>query len=214
MRVRTDERRQAILDAAHEVFREQGFEGATMSAICDRVGGSKATLYGYFSSKEELFVAVTTEAMQAEKDALFDALSHDEDLRSTLERCGEGYLKLRLSGAALAIQRVILAQGARTELGKALYDHGPKPCWQRVADFVCEEMAKGRLRRADPWVAATQLKALLEADLCDRAMLGVETTFSPKRMREAVRAAVDTFLRAYATEAALRKATQAEAALA
>lgn len=202
MRVKTDARRKAILEAAAEVFREQGYEGATMSAICERVGGSKATLYGYFASKDELFVDVTMDAVQEEADAVFDSLSLSGDLRTTLERCGAGYLKLRLSDAVVSIQRVILGQGARNNLGKMLYEHGPARCWQRVADFMEQAMDAGLLRRADPWVVATQFKGLLDADLADRAMLGVETRFSPDRIRRAARLGVDTFLRAYAEPAA------------
>ncbi|OYW88264.1 MAG: TetR family transcriptional regulator, partial [Sphingobium sp. 32-64-5] len=54
MRVRTDDRRQAILDVATEMFREVGYARASMAAISARIGGSKGTLYGYFKSKEEL----------------------------------------------------------------------------------------------------------------------------------------------------------------
>jgi AcrR family transcriptional regulator len=197
MRVKTDAKRQAILEAAAEVFREQGFEGATMSAICERVGGSKATLYSYFDSKDELFIAVTLEAVEDEADALFDSLSPAGDLRTTLERCGAGYLKLRLSSAALAIQRVILAQGGRSDLGKMLYERGPRECWGRMADFLEQAMDAGLLRRAAPWTVACQLKGLLEADLADRAMLGVEVSFSAERLRRAAREGVDVFLRAY-----------------
>src|SRR3954463_14723962 len=80
MRVRTADRRQAIIDAAMQVFREVGYERASMAMISARVGGSKATLYGYFASKEELFAA----AMIAEMDdraqkaiALLDAANPD-----------------------------------------------------------------------------------------------------------------------------------------
>ena len=59
MRVRTESKREAILEAASHVFLESGFEGASMAEIAARVGGSKATLYGYFGSKEDLFVEVT-----------------------------------------------------------------------------------------------------------------------------------------------------------
>ena len=55
VRVKTDDRRQAILEVAHEVFQEMGFERASMGIISRRLGGSKGTLYGYFKSKEELF---------------------------------------------------------------------------------------------------------------------------------------------------------------
>ena len=50
MRVKTEEKRQAILEEAAKAFQELGFERTSMSEICARVGGSKATLYNYFAS--------------------------------------------------------------------------------------------------------------------------------------------------------------------
>jgi transcriptional regulator, TetR family len=58
MRVKSEARRQAIVDVAKEAFSQQGFENTSMSEIASRVGGSKATLYNYFSSKAEIFAAV------------------------------------------------------------------------------------------------------------------------------------------------------------
>ena len=43
---KSEARRQAILDAATDVFHESGFDRASMSDICNRVGYSKATVYG------------------------------------------------------------------------------------------------------------------------------------------------------------------------
>ena len=69
MRVKTDERRNAIIQAATEVFAKVGYERASMAMIADRAGSSKTTLYGYFPSKEELFWGAMTGAMpeQGEK---------------------------------------------------------------------------------------------------------------------------------------------------
>ena len=50
--------RQLLIDVAREFFTERGYAGTSMSLIATRVGGSKGTLYNYFKSKEELFVAV------------------------------------------------------------------------------------------------------------------------------------------------------------
>ena len=46
--------RDAIVDAALELFRENGFERTTMRAIADRAGVSVGNAYYYFSSKDEL----------------------------------------------------------------------------------------------------------------------------------------------------------------
>ena len=66
MRAKSETRRQAILDAAAQVFQETGFERTTMAAICERLGYSKATLYNYFPSKEALFLEVMFQASEAD----------------------------------------------------------------------------------------------------------------------------------------------------
>ena len=65
MKTKTESKRQAIIQAAAEVFREVGFERASMSDIRERIGGSKATLYNYFPSKEKLFFEVMHQAKEA-----------------------------------------------------------------------------------------------------------------------------------------------------
>lgn len=48
--------RQSLLDAALEIFTEQGFGSASVEAIAARAGASKVTVYSYFpQGREELF---------------------------------------------------------------------------------------------------------------------------------------------------------------
>ena len=49
------ERPNQILQAALEVFDEQGLAGARLEDIAKRAGVSKGTIYLYFANKEELF---------------------------------------------------------------------------------------------------------------------------------------------------------------
>lgn len=49
----------AILDAAYELFGSGGFYETKMSEVAERAGIAKGTVYLYFKSKEELFMAVT-----------------------------------------------------------------------------------------------------------------------------------------------------------
>jgi AcrR family transcriptional regulator len=51
-------RRDRIVAAARDVFRTDGFRGATMEGIASAAGLSKVTLYGYFPDKEAAFLAV------------------------------------------------------------------------------------------------------------------------------------------------------------
>jgi AcrR family transcriptional regulator len=50
--------RQAILDAAREVFGELGYEQATVRDIIRRTGLAAGTFYNYYRSKEEVFAAL------------------------------------------------------------------------------------------------------------------------------------------------------------
>lgn len=52
-------RRQAILEAAKQVFAEKGFEQATLDEVAERAQFGKGTLYNYFSGgKQDILLAV------------------------------------------------------------------------------------------------------------------------------------------------------------
>src|SRR6202008_3760949 len=51
-------KRRQILDGAHKVFMELGFDGASMGEIARAAGVSKGTLYVYFADKSALFAAI------------------------------------------------------------------------------------------------------------------------------------------------------------
>jgi AcrR family transcriptional regulator len=55
--------RARLLMAAAEEFARTGFERANVDAISLAAGYSKGTIYNYFPSKEELFLAVVEEAL-------------------------------------------------------------------------------------------------------------------------------------------------------
>jgi len=54
---RTAETQRALLDAAREVFTEQGFTSASINDIVERAGSSVGSLYHHFGGKSELFLA-------------------------------------------------------------------------------------------------------------------------------------------------------------
>ena len=47
-----------------EIFQELGFERTSMSKICAKVGGSKATIYNYFASKRRPIFEIVTFQMK------------------------------------------------------------------------------------------------------------------------------------------------------
>lgn len=62
--------RTRILEAAYELFRDQGYNVVPLSAILERAGVSKGGFYHYFGSKEDLFF----ELVRNELDSLITTL--------------------------------------------------------------------------------------------------------------------------------------------
>lgn len=197
MRVRTDARRQAIVAAAWEVFRESGFERTTMSEIAERLGGSKATLYGYFQSKEQLFAAALEQMVGESAEKAFSRLTTGADFGARLLDFANSYLAVRLSTQAMAIERALIAAGERSDLGERLRQQFIQPHWRRLATVVDQEMQAGRLRKADPMMAALQFRGMIEVDLVERRLHG-DTTITAHEVERAASEGAQAFLRAYA----------------
>lgn len=69
------ETRKAIVDAAVKLFAERGFEQTSMDELARAAGVGKGTIYGYFATKSEIFLAYC----EAEIDFAFAALDRKRD---------------------------------------------------------------------------------------------------------------------------------------
>jgi AcrR family transcriptional regulator len=59
------QRRLVILDITWRLFQDTPYQVITMSEVAERAGLAKGTLYLYFKTKEELFLAIQDEQLQA-----------------------------------------------------------------------------------------------------------------------------------------------------
>lgn len=149
----TDER---LLEAARELFLEQGFS-ATTSAIARRAEVSEGTLFKRFSTKEELFAAAM---------GLREYARWREDLRT---RVGEGEVRRNLERAVLAqieeARRItprlmaVLARGHDPEHNPLLTEitQSLGQDLDALSQYLQAEIALGRLRPHDTRLAATTL---------------------------------------------------------
>lgn len=177
MRTKTDEKRREIVAAASAQFEEEGFERTSMAAIAARAGASKATLYGYFKTKEQLFAVAMTEALEDYAASFIDKLDPARPLDRALVEFGEAYLRFILSDQLLSIHRATLGNPDLARLGPELYEFGPMRAWRAVADFLDAHMRAGALRSTDPLRAAFHLKGLLEAGMVEPALQHVPPFF-------------------------------------
>ncbi|AUU88171.1 TetR/AcrR family transcriptional regulator [Enterobacteriaceae bacterium ENNIH3] len=197
MRVKSETKRQTILDVATKAFIELGFNNTSMSEIASRVGGSKSTLYNYFSSKEEIFSAVMETSAKREIADAFESLDFKQDIEITLNKFGCQYLASIMRGNILAIWRMAVSESERSDIGQRFYTQGPQRGWKLLSDYLGKKIEEGVLRKSDSGVCAMHLKGLIEAELYLSVVLGVEAAPDSKKIEEVTARAVTVFLLAY-----------------
>ncbi|MFM2062771.1 MAG: hypothetical protein RLZZ507_2441 [Cyanobacteriota bacterium] len=140
-----------ILDAAREIFLQQGF-GASTLEIAQKAGISEASIFKRFSTKEELFFASMG---IADKSPLLKELD-------TL--VGKGNLKQNLIHLCLQIlelnRQIVPRLMMLRSRGNALPEMTNRPDSRPIRDlktftnFLAREIEQGRLRPSDPQTTA------------------------------------------------------------
>lgn len=106
-------RRAAIVEIATRSFLEQGYAATSMSAIADELGGSKATLWSHFASKEELFVAVIDGLVAQFGRALESTLMEERFSVDGLRRYCCRFLDKLMRQDGISLFRLVVADGER-----------------------------------------------------------------------------------------------------
>ncbi|MDB5424886.1 MAG: hypothetical protein JWQ29_2302, partial [Phenylobacterium sp.] len=102
----------------------------------------------------------------------------------------------RLKDDMIDIERALIAEGARSDLGERLRRQFVQPYWRRLTAVLNHEMRAARLRQGDPWVATWQFRGMIEGELVERRLHG-DQTITNAAVEKSVTEGVEAFLRAY-----------------
>lgn len=195
---RKDQRRQHIVGVARDAFFEAGYGSTTMSAIAMRLGGSKTTLWSYFRSKEDLFSAVVDDLVDQYGAALRMPLPEAGDVPTVLTDLGLILMETLFQPEIVALHRLVAGEAARfPELGRLLFDVGPKRGQERIGAWLSVQMARGLLRPADPIMAAQHFAALCQSGRFQGHLIGALPAPNARERQAEVALAVEAFLGAY-----------------
>jgi AcrR family transcriptional regulator len=86
-------RREEILDAAGKLFAQHGYSEADTQALADMLQVGKGTIYRYFTSKEEMFLAAVDRAMQRLTLAIDNRIANIDDPFARMAQGIEAYLE-------------------------------------------------------------------------------------------------------------------------
>ncbi|HEX6783879.1 MAG TPA: TetR/AcrR family transcriptional regulator [Sphingomicrobium sp.] len=199
-RVRTEEKRDEIVQIASELFEQLGYDRCSMAALSERVGGSKATLYGYFPSKEDLLRAVLQCQIASEFDRIMGEFHKIPNLRQGLIELGIAYNKKRLSALPVANIRCIVNQPPGSTMGNEFYETVIRPAFESKAEIFQHLINEGRLKKGDPWVMLMHWKGLNDWDLFERRLIGAITGPEDVNVERVATLAADAFLKLYGAE--------------
>lgn len=188
-------RRQALVDAAAELFFEQGYAATSIDAIIARAGGSKRNIYSEFGNKEGLFSSIVSE----NADRILSALPLDKvggrDLRDTLGAFGVRLLNGYMSPALIGAYRTVVTEAQRfPELVRSFYDMGPRRATARLAEVLEDARARGEIHTDDCQRAAGQFVGMIRDNLHLEVVLGLRQPPEDAETRAIVASAVEMFL--------------------
>lgn len=194
--LRKQDRRQAIVAAARCSFLEHGYAATSMSGLLKVLGGSKATLWAYFPTKEELFAAVIEELAADFRAELKDALALDRPLEPTLVTFCTALLNKISAPENVAIWRLVVAESGRfPELGQIFYERAVKGTQSLLAEYLAHQIAGGHLIDGDPVEMAEGICGMCTYHQ-NRALWGMAPA-GPEHVRLAGQRVAQWFLRGF-----------------
>jgi AcrR family transcriptional regulator len=187
-------RRQAFLQAAREVFLEQGYEVASVNDVVRRAGGSLATLYAQFGNKEGLFFAVVQDQHERFTSEIKPECVDHLPLEEGLTAIGEHYLRALLTRDNLAFYRIIVTEGRKfPELVKRQLTVSADKTPEVVANYLETRRKTDRFAIEVPHAGA-YFNGLIRARVHFFALSDPDYRLSETELKEHVRGAVKVFL--------------------
>ena len=193
------DRRTNYLETALRLFLEHGFNGVSMDQLVAEAGGSKATLYRYFASKEALFDAIIDDiATQATPSGTEDDWNR-VDLEEGLQLLGRATAAGALDERTTVIFRLAVGEHSRfPNLARTLFEQGPGRTYERLKRFLAAKQTEGVVAIDDLQIAAEQFLGGIVGHQQLRAALGVGSPTAAD-IDARIDAAVRSFMATYST---------------
>lgn len=152
--------RDAILDAAADLFLESGYDRTSLARVAERAGVSRATLFKQFPTKAELFEATVLAAGGTPDAEPVDPPAGD--FVGGLVHLGRAYADLLDRPRMAGLMRTIIAESPRfPELRERTFDFGTLPVLRALRAYLAAAGAAGTADVDDPEVPATQLLGMI-----------------------------------------------------
>jgi len=184
MRPAFDKRRQDILSAALVLFGNKGYSATTLSDIAGKVGMTKAALYQYFRSKEELFTFVLENSPLDISARNLKPVKRGKDWKDDVLNIGKSYLEMGNMPERTAIFKTVVRESDKfPEAGRLFYSEAISKVCESVADYLHSQLDNCPLDRRQLKLAAwLYLSTLWASNILFKVISGVERDFTDEEI--------------------------------
>lgn len=138
-------RQEEILDAAARLFAERGFADANTQVLADTLGVGKGTIYRYFPTKQDLFLAAVDRVMRQLQAAVDRAIEGIEEPLDSMARAMRAYLAFFAEHSAY-VELIIQERAQFKDRKKPTYFVYREANVGRWRDVFRSLIAQGRVR--------------------------------------------------------------------
>lgn len=194
---------QRVLDAASDLFLEDGYDATTMEGIARKAGASTKTLYSRYANKSEILAAVAQHILNRSLSEPSPASPEADgaDPLPFIRKAAHELAFLYAEDEPAKIMRLALSEGYRhQEIARFFRDNH-----QRVIERIAEALERWHRAGKLPYLGHSQITAAMFIEMAAsaprlRGILG--QTMGRKEIQTYVDTAVDVFLRGLGYRAA------------
>jgi TetR/AcrR family transcriptional repressor of mexJK operon len=191
-------KRQAILDAAKNLFVRNGYASTSMDAVAAEAGVSKLTVYSHFTDKETLFSAAVVARCEEQVPELFVDLPPNAPVESVLLGIARGFQTLINSPESLELHRLMIALGSQDpKLSQVFFEAGPQRILHEMERFLTRINGTDGLHFDSPARAGEHFFSLVKGACNFRLLIGCGELPDDDSAERHVQEVVALFLRAY-----------------
>jgi AcrR family transcriptional regulator len=168
-----------IIQASYSIFEKKGYHSTSMADIAGEVGVSKASLYSYFKSKEDILQVTVDQALTDP----FMKIFHEE---KTVEAFNEYFHNMAVFEGVLHLNFVLTALAYHNEnIRMNLIDAYEKKS-KVLTSFIEDQQSLGAIRQdIEPKVIAQFLTAIYN-DLAMQLIMGINEKKISKSLTSAL----------------------------
>ena len=173
-RLRGDERRRVIIDAALALFARKGFRGTTTKEIAEAAGCSEATIFKYFTSKDELYSAIleVKSAIEETMAKAAEAAAKNDDAGVFRAVGLEALIRTEQDPSLMRLLLYSALEGH--ELSHFFFESKVRHLHEFLSNYIEQRVTDGMFRPVNPLLAARGFVGMIVHYLLIHEIFGVK----------------------------------------